>query len=211
VSIRTFVAVLTALIAGAVLAPAATANPANGGFEQGTFAEWSHENTDGSKWKLYENGSRELGMQLGGRTLPKTLGKHSAALVQSGPGHSVLYRSFTVPRRATAITLSTFWINQGGAWLFDGAFDENGIGGAQYFSIDLLKPSASPLSGDKDDVLESVFHPRPATELDSGGWKDLRVAAKPFRGDKVLLRMAEVDNQDHLNVGLDELKVKTKR
>jgi hypothetical protein len=205
--IPTFVA---CAVAAAALAPAALAKPANGGFEQGTFAEWSHQNS-GSKWKLYENDNRHLGTSLGGATLPKTLGEHSAALVQTDPGHGVLYRSLTVPRQATAITMSAFWINDGDEWAFDGAFDEGGIGAVQYFSIDLLKPNADPLSGDKDDVLETVFRPRDSTPFNSGGWKDFRVAAKPFRGDKVLLRLAEADNRGHQNIGLDQLKLRLRR
>ena len=157
-----------------------------------------------------------------GTKLPKPKGKYSPVIDMGGAGHNVLYRTLKVPADAKTLKLKAFWHNAARAWHFAGSF-QNQSDGDQYFSIDLLKPNADPESTKHKDVYKNVFSPdttpytpppplrhgaaRRATRYVSG-WKSLKAKVKRYRGQKVMLRLAESDTLLFNYVGIDDVKFK---
>lgn len=185
------------------------------------------------EWRVYTNDQRVLPdgppLPLGGATLPAPIGKYSSVLVQADPSNGSLSQSFRVGKRARYLSLKTFWLNQAcdrppapasaGAsprgvqcqlWPFTGSFDVAccpPTAGNQYFSIDLVRANASALATDEAETLASGYAPNSATDADSGGWQKVRIPLKGLRGKRVKLRLAAVDNEYFLNVGLDAVRV----
>jgi hypothetical protein len=228
------VGALVALVATLSAAGIAEAKVKNGNFEQGDFSNWKTEAVPGNDWVVYTNKTRDeitSGPLMRGPIptyhLPKTKGKYSPVIAMSGPGHNVLYRTIKVPNGATQLKLQAFWGNQADAWVFSGAFKPE-ADGDQYWSIDLLDPKADPESAKSKDVLANIFKPDPQKAppvmprsygaADRGGsgsktpyissWKKFGVNVKKYRGDKVLLRLAEVDTRTFNYVGIDNVKFK---
>jgi hypothetical protein len=216
-----------ALVAFAGLALAATVAQAkleNPGFESGDFSHWKTKTTpvqvggpmtrhwrgmtSDTRWVLYTEQTREVGTT--GITLPSPQGTFSPVIDQSGPGHNVLYRKIEVPRKAKMLKLRAYWYNDADAFSFAGSFLDP-VPGDQYFSVDLLKAKANPESTKAGDVLEPLLAPEiPETALISD-WIKFGVGLKPYRGDKVMLRLAEVDTRSFNFVGIDKLKVTKKK
>ena len=102
-----------------------------------------------------------------------------------------------------------------------GTFADPGVDD-QYFSIDLIKPTAKPSTSSKSDILETVYRPRkdPVTEMRTtrhrgaavgnyvSDWQPFKTSVKKYRGEKVVLRVAEVSMQNFNYVGIDNVKVK---
>jgi hypothetical protein len=227
-----FVGVLVALVALFAAVGIAEAKVKNGNFEKGNLSNWNSETSaPGNEWVVYTNKTRNditNPMMRGGISvyhLPKTKGKYSPVISMGGPGHNVLYRELKVPKKAKELKLQAFWGNQGSSWVFSGSFKAQNDGD-QYWSIDLLDPSSNPESAKSKDVLANIFKPDPqslppvlprsygsAARGASGSttpyissWKKFSAKVKKYRGEKVLLRLAEVDTQSYNYVGIDNVK-----
>jgi hypothetical protein len=216
--------VLVALAGLALAATGAQAKVENPGFESGDFSHWKTKTTpiagggmtrhwrgmlpSETEWLLYTEQTRKIAGT--GIKLPSPRGTFSPVISQVGPGHNVLYRKIEVPKKAKMLKLQAYWHNGGDTFSFAGSFLDP-VPGDQYFSVDLLKAKANPESTKAGDVLETLLAPEiPETGLVSD-WIKLGVGLKPYRGDKVILRLAEVDTQSFNFVGIDKLKVTKKK
>ena len=206
----------------------------NGNFEKGNFKNWETRNSDAgtlkrgmissNRWRLYTKKTRSVGKTISslayarggspGIRLPKPKGKYSPFIDMNGPGHNVLYRTLKVPSNAETLKLKAFWHNDAGEWHFGGSF-LNPTDGDQYFSIDLLDRKADPESAKKGDVLENIYSPKPkpfnpdpprASSKFVSSWKGYKANVKKYRGDKVTLRLVEVDTLSFNYVGIDNVK-----
>ena len=214
---------LVACVGFGLAAASAEAGLKNAGFESGDFSHWKTKVTpitpDGpapvrqfrgmlgdTQWELYTANSRAVGP---GIVLPKPRGVFSPVIDMTGPGHNVLYRTIKVPRKAKMLKLRAYWHNDADAFSFAGSF-LHPVDGDQYFSVDLLKAKANPESTKAGDVLEPLLAPEiPETALISD-WIKFGAALKPYRGEKVTLRLAEVDTRSFNYVGIDKLKITKK-
>ena len=226
----------TVLVASAAMAGAAeAAKVKNGNFEKGTFKNWKTKVSDSplmtrgvvitpNRWRLYTKQSRVIGGAImrsayrrGGAPaikLPKPKGKYSPVIDMTGPGHNVLYRTLKVPSNAKTLKLKAYWHNDAREWHFGGSFLEPSDGD-QYFSIDLLDENADPESAKKSDLLGHLYSPktkpyspemlRRANQYVSG-WKGYKTSVKKYQGEKVTLRLAEVDSLSFNYVGIDNVK-----
>ncbi|MFN8112606.1 MAG: hypothetical protein U0R51_05345 [Solirubrobacterales bacterium] len=228
------VGALVALVALFAAVGIAEAKVKNGNFEKGDFSGWKTKTSDKSnKWVVYTNKTRDdvtnPPMTRGGAPayrLPKTKGKYSSVIDMDGEGHNVLYRTLKVPKKAKTLKLQAFWGNLAEAWVFSGSFKAQSSGD-QYWSIDLLDPKADPESTKNKDVLANVFKPDPekggpimtrsyrsvprrggsgSTTPYTSDWKKFAVNVNAFRGEKVQLRLAEVDTLLFDYVGIDNVK-----
>ncbi len=216
----------------------ASAKVKNGNFEKGNFSGWSTKTSDsGNRWELYTNKTRSPlpgGVMRGGAppvVFPKTLGKYSPFINMGGRGTNVLYRTIKVPKKAKKLTLKAFWNNTARAWVFNGSFQPV-TDGNQFFSIDLLEAGAKPTSTKNKDVLANLFAPKatdtppvlprrsygrgaPARGLAGtpyvDGWNGYSAKLKKYRGEKVLLRLAETDTLSFNYVGIDDVKIVKKK
>lgn len=222
--IRSTGALVLIAFAGLALAAAgAQAKVENPGFESGDFSHWKTKVTpvdtgpvmrhwrgmapSDTQWQLYTEQTREIAGT--GIKLPSPRGTFSPVISQVGPGHNVLYRKIAVPKKAKMLKLQAYWYNDGDDFSFAGSFLDP-VPGDQYFSVDLLKAKANPESTKAGDVLETLLAPEiPETELVSD-WIKFGAGLKPYRGDKVILRLAEVDTQSFNFVGIDKLKITKK-
>lgn len=192
----------------------------NGDFEKGNFKGWERSQAGNSgnvylydKKLLNDPASAPGALQFAlENQAPKPRGKYSAIIAQDGPGNRALWQVLKLPKQAKSLSLRTFWDNGAGPWTWTGDFEYAGMAlPNQFFTIDLLKAKADPLSGDGPKLLKKVFRPKGDTALDSDGWEKVNIKVRKLAGRKVLLRLAEVDNQGNLAVGLDDVKVKKKK
>jgi hypothetical protein len=204
-------------------ATAFAASIPNGNFEEGNFSGWKKQSKGDGTWFVYTAKNRKV-PGPGGATLPKPFGKYAAALKQSGPGTNYLTHTFRVPSGATTLSLKLFWINQGGPppglvsaqasaeagyWRFPGEWSVTGDR-IQFFTLDLVKPSASGFTTKKSDVVTTILKPKVgSTKARSGGWVTETIDVSRFRGEKIKLRLVEGDNSGYLNVGLDQVEFRS--
>ena len=234
--LATTASALGLLAALALAAPASAGYGAtavkNGNFERGNLSGWTSQGDSIDRvggiaeWRVYSEGDRTLPCPpmspecLGGATLPVPLGRYASVFVQNGPSNGALSQDFRVGKRARYLSIRAFWVNQAGGpqpnglrglgstWPFTGNFDFDPASTPnQYFSIDLVKRNANPLTTSEGDILASGFAPNSATDADSGGWQRVKIPLRKLRGKQVKLRLAAVDNESFLNVGLDSVRV----
>lgn len=224
------VVVAMTMLVGAGAASAAKVR--NGDFETGDYSRWKTKAGSTAEWRIYTNATRDVpgpAPQLrggfAGITLPKTLGSYSPFISMSDPGHNILYRTIEVPDNAKRLSLKAYWHNAAAAWVFDGDFKSMAFGN-QFFSIDLLKKRADPETTRRADVLANLFapdasDPPPNTRPRRGtigsttpyvsGWSRYSARLGPHRGRKVVLRLAETDTLSYNYVGIDNVKIATRR
>jgi len=235
--LATTAAALGLLTALAAAAPASAGYGAaavkNGNFERGNLSGWDAQaGAEGrgqsiAEWRVYSEGDRTLPCPpmspecLGGATLPVPLGRYASVFVQNNPSNGALSQDFRVGKRARYLSIRAFWVNQAGGpqpnglrglpastWPFTGNFDFDPASTPnQYFSIDLVKRNANPLTTSEGDILASGLAPNSATAAESAGWQTVKIPLRNLRGKQVKLRLAAVDNQSYLNVGLDSVRV----
>lgn len=208
-------------------ATALAASIPNGGFENGNFSGWTKKNTaDASQWKIYTAKSRELpGPPNASPLAPRPIGKYASVLEQEEPSTNYLTRTISVPSDATRLTVKLFWVNRGdgpppsvssaplrasvGYWRFPGEWIISGPR-IQYFMLDIVKPSANGFTTKKSDILTTLFRPTVgSTRARSGGWVNESLNVTRFRGSKIKLRLVEADNSGFLNIGLDQLALRS--
>lgn len=214
---KALIASLAILALGASAAYASSIT--NGDFETRNFKDWKIRNTGGGNWIIYDKGNRKMTKPRGGATLPKPYGTFAASIVQGNPSTNYIIRTLEVPADATMLSVKLFWINQGsppptitsaqasevGFWRFPGEWSVS-AGRIQYFTLDLVKPSADGFSTKKSDVLATIFKPKiNSTQARSGGWVTETVNVEKYQGQKIKFRLVEADNSGYMNVGLDNL------
>jgi len=194
----------------------------NGNFEKGNFSGWTTLSSDAAKWKIYDKQHTVVTPPMKadrlnvGIELPKPIGKYSPFIDMFDQSNGFLSREIKIPGDAKSLTLKAFWHNAAERWTQEGTYTNPGPDD-QYFSIDLIKPGASPRTSDEGDVLTNIYAPRkdrgiPEMKVARGNyvndWKTFKTSVKKYRGEKVVLRVAEISMSAVNYVGIDNVKVK---
>ena len=210
------------LVAGLALA----AKPRNGGFESGDFTGWKVTDPGGGNWFVYEGtditgGAPLRGLGPGGDFYEPPRGRYAAAAYQGGPGLNILHRRLRL--KADAVNKLGFFLgykNSQERFYTPDNFDYNGGmapprggGGAepnQQFRIDLLKAKA-PVDTLKDKhILATLYRTRNNDQRRSPYKKlSFNLTEMGLRG-RIQFRVAEVDNQGPLSVGIDNVRLKSR-
>jgi hypothetical protein len=178
----------------------------NGDFETGNFSGWQLNDAPDpptGSWLVY------TGASLGGDPIPAPpQGNFAAAVNQSDPGRHLLYQDLTLPPGGSQYLLSMYvYYDSNAAISSQPNLDFAGPPNQQY-RIDVMRPSAPLDSVASGDILRAVFQTvtgDPPTLAPTVMTTDL----KPFAGQTVRLRFAEVDNQDIFHAATDAVAVKT--
>jgi len=197
-----------ALAVGA--AAIAIAAPSNGGFEQGNLSSWKTLERGGGSWSVYD-AEAVLPRGLGGELPPPPRGQYAARVTQDNPGLNILHRTLR-PKRGAVNKLSLLLAYNNNAPRF---FTPNNFkfGGRpnQQVRVDLVKPGAPLKTLKKKHILKRVFRTKRGASLQRGYFKLAVNLNRLGIKDKFRLRIAEVDNQSPLAVGVDHVKLTSKR
>ena len=182
----------------------------NGGFEVG-FSGWTRVDQVGSEgtWAQQSGTLSPVNMF----TVPGPTGGSNAAMTDAqGPGSHVLYQDFTVPLTLSVATLrfDLFINNHANAFFSPNTLDFSTPTLNQQIRIDIMTTTADPFSVAVADVLMNIYQSQPGNPLVSGYttiMADLTalLAARP--GQTLRLRIAEVDNVNFLNAGVDQVSL----
>jgi len=198
------------------LALAAPVNVPNGGFEEGSFANWQRFDRGGGGWQIYGSIPRGDGPLV---PLPPE-GQNAALLTQEGPGVNILHRVLKLKKNAVnKMKFKLFYDNSANRFFTPGHFKFGGGGGMvpvrrglaakpnQQLRVDLMDPKAKIKSLKEDDILATLLWTKRGDRLQrpyrsvKANMKKLDIDAK-----RVRLRIAEVDNRGEFFVGVDALK-----
>jgi len=178
----------------------------NGGFESnggaGTniFNDWTVENLFGGvgDWLVQTGTTSPLN---GFPVDAPPEGTFAAMTDQGGPGSHVLHQVLAVPAApAVILTCQVFVSNQAGVYFTPATLDFNGEPNQQA-RIDIMNPAA-PIDDVGAGVLLNVFITNPGDPI-LIPYTTVTANLTPFAGTSVRLRVAEVDNQLFMNVGVD--------
>ncbi len=207
---------LLALALNASMASAAKVR--NGGFEH-NLRGWKQNSDPGGKWRSLSGIPEEL-------AAPKR-GDRQAISIQDGPGARILTQKVKLRRkRRHRLSMWVQYDNQAPVWASPNTFDVGlaGINAAsdderprgtplpinQQIRIEVLKGKAPARATRPRQILATVLRTMPGDPLHAG-WTRYRVNLSKFAGRKVKLRLAEVDTQNYLTVGVDAIKIKSKK
>jgi hypothetical protein len=226
--VTTLAATGAALAAAAALAAGAVEN---GNFESGSFAGWEKDGVGGGSWHIYsqtdwddpDNAPPGYVDVLG--EIPAPRGRYSPTLTQGGPSGNVLLHELRIPARAETLKLKLYWATRADRWNFKDTWKPPGEEGENnsYFAVELIDPDANPFSARPKDVLKTIFAPDEGS-LPGGGpmratpsdtaptskrkWVRLHASLERYRGERVTLRLAEIDDIGPIAAGIDDVKIK---
>jgi hypothetical protein len=177
----------------------------NGGFETATFDGWNMQWAGDGAWFIRHAGPLPLsGKGWAGPT------EHDFAAVsdQNDPAAGILYRNIKVGSKKIRLQLTVYYTNYAAGFCTPSSFDPNFAGCNQQFRVDILRNGADPWSASKNDILKSPFKTK-TTNTPSAIGPTLVSANLTGLGDKVILRIAFVANEDVLNATVDNVVVST--
>lgn len=201
-------------LATAGVQPAGVQLP-NGDFERGNLSRWKAVERGDGFWIVYDaedkaNAKPPMDAETFGiSNSPQPRGAFSLTAGQQGPGALSISRHLRIPPDATRLVVWLHWENTAGVWMSTGDFVHAGPSN-QHFRIELLKPRTPPFSTNGGRVLETIFETDGSTPMGSKGWQKLTANLRPLQGRGARIRLAEVDNEGNLAVGIDDLKIKTR-
>jgi len=181
----------------------------NGGFETGTLSGWTVANQTGSfPGSNFFALSGTTTPQSGSTTVVPATGSFYAVSDGSGPEAHALLQSFTVPGPASSVILSfSLFVNSyGGSFVNPIGLDFTD-GANQHARVDILRSTASAFDTGTG-VLQNLY-----LGTDSGAnphaYKNdtFDITSLVGPGGTFLLRFAEVDNQNVLNLGVDNVSI----
>ena len=158
----------------------------NGGFETGTFTNWSKENTSAGDFVI-DDGT----YQPPGPDMPTTpyAGSYSAVSEQSSGGMHVLYQDITLPTNVTSAAL--YWTDR--IRNYASQYASN-----QYFHVEIRDTN--------DTLLQTAFSTQPGDPL-LNNWTNRMFNLAPYAGQTIRLAFVERDNLYYFNVYLDNISV----
>ena len=172
----------------------------NGGVGTNVFGDWIVESLFGGvgDW-LVQTGvtSPANGFPVD----PPPEGVFAAMTDQNGPGTHILHQVLAVPPAGVILTCRVFVNNQALTYFNAGTLNFNVIPN-QHTRIDIMNPAA-PIDDVGAGVLLNVFITNPGAPA-LIPYMAVTANLAPFAGTSVRLRIAEVDNQFFMNVGVDD-------
>ncbi|MFT4048204.1 MAG: hypothetical protein QM648_00005 [Solirubrobacterales bacterium] len=196
------------LAIGAGSASAATI--VNGDFESGDTSGWTivHDSGGAGSWTTYDQADT-----AGDVGLNAPYGQSSALSMQYEISDAAMYQDVALAPGESHVLNLNYWVkNYQPAWLTPDpeSFDvETAAGAIQTARIDVIKPTADPLSADPADVLATVFKPQVGSPLQlpwTAGSADLSA----FAGQTVRLRALFSVTQNAISLGLDNVSITSK-
>ena len=216
-------AALTLSLGGAIISPAAATQELiqNGDFETGTFSPWTVTSQGDSAFYVRPDGSQNNTFQS---TVGPASGSYYAVSDQvsgsnGGNGDAALIQSFTVSAPASSVVLSydMFVDNYADPFAYSptpaGTDLDYNTPNNQQARVDLLTQSASAFSVASSDVLENFYqgsdpvtdpstdNPHPYTHY------SYDITSLVGGGGTFQLRFAEVNNEDNLYQGVDNVSI----
>jgi hypothetical protein len=216
---RFLLAILGQGLAAMLVLPSVStaATTVNGGFETGTLAGWTVYNqvlSPGSgDWFVY---SGTISPLSGSTIAAPPDGTFAATTDQTGPGTHILYQDVALePGFNHTLSFVLYYANRAGR--FATPVESCYLPGCadslhwlalpnQQYRVDIMEPTAHPLSVAASDVLATVFRTNvgdPLTKAPTSMSFDLSA----FAGTTVRLRFAEVDNQGLFQASVDKVAV----
>jgi D-alanyl-D-alanine carboxypeptidase len=177
-------------------------------FESGAITGWQAVGGGSGGWFVYSDGHKAPDPAQSDPNAPFDVpdppqGKFAAVTDMNGPGTRILYRDLRLKGRFT-LQLSVFYTGSGPfsspATLAHDTPEPN-----QQFRIDLVAPSAPIDSVAKSDVLVNLFHTSPGDPARRQP-TEVRLDVSAWAGQTVRLRLATIDNQGPLRVGVDNIR-----
>lgn len=190
------VVLLFAAVAGA---RSTTVN--NFGFEDGNFNLWTVTNTGAGDWFVQQSLTTPISLR-GWRGAVEH--EYGALTDQDNPGSHILSRTITVGK-TTRIEMYVYYKNRADVFCSPASLSEVGPCNQQY-RIDLIKTSAAIDSVAPADVLQNLFQTKPSSKFTLKP-KHLLVKVNGGISGDVVLRFAEVDNQDVFNASVDGIQI----
>lgn len=180
-------------------------------FESGTLANWTSGCKGYGSWYVYTNGSTPPNPD-GTGTAPNPVfavpdppqGNWAAVTDMNGPGNLILYRDLQLDG-SYWLHMTIFYKNMARIFSIPDTLEWEGDRNQQY-RIDLLDPSAPVDSLAEGDVLATVFRTSPGdpASLDPTA---VTFDLSPWVGKTVRLRFANVNNQNAMFAGVDDIRL----
>ena len=188
------------LLAGVASAELVT----NGGFETGDFAGWhvQDQSASGGTWSVYSGTTSPFSSH----PIPAPPeGTHAAISDQTDSASSILYQDVALPPGTTdKLSMSVYYTSY--TTIDAPPSLDYTVMGNQQFRIDVMSPSAPLTSVAPSDILKTIF----ATQTGASETMAPTVFTSDlsaFAGQTVRLRVAQVDNSDYLNAGVDAVSI----
>ena len=187
----------------------------NGGFERGNYNGWSVKEFGGASWGFV------CAIPRGFLLSAPPEGFCAATTDQGDPSVQVLSQVVRLREdRRYRLSYQLTWDNTDAAGPRMGpAPPPNGFitpntlfltGPNQQFRVDVMKPRAPIRSTDPDHVLMKLSRPGPDDPAASD-WERTGANLTQFAGRKVRLRFAVAVTEGRLHLGIDAVKIKTRR
>ncbi len=179
----------------------------NGGFETGDFSGWTVADQAGGSgsWFVYSGTTTPIN---GFTIAAPPQGTFAAVTDQTGGGSHVLYRIVRVPPNAR-LSFFVYYENRVPTFCSPPTLDFTTPCNQQY-RIDLLRSSANPFSVAPADVLRTLFATQPGDPVSLAPTLQ-RFNLSKLAGQRVMLRVAETDNQFFFNASVDRVTLRGKR
>lgn len=214
------VLVLSAAIAAIGVSAAIAAGVRNGGFERG-LSGWDTSERGGGDWASVD---ATRAAAIDPRLLGPKAGEREAVVSQDGPGSNLLLQDLKLKAdRRHRLSLWIQYRNQAPRFASPNTFDVAGVplsgsarGGGpsapdnQQLRVEVIKSSAPIRTVKQKQILATVLRTMPGDRRNSK-WHRYGVNLSRYAGKTVTLRIAEIDNLGPLLVGVDAVKLKSKR
>ena len=176
----------------------------NGGAGSQSFSSWSIAKQSGSLGGFYAQ-TGVVAPITPFAVPPPPVGTFTAMSDQTGPGSSVLYQDVALPSGTSpTFSLRVFVQNQADDYFAPPTLDYTTIPNQQV-RVDIMSPAA-PLFDVGAGVLRNLFVTLPGSPQIQG-YLVIAADLSAYAGQTVRIRVAEVDNQQGLNVGVDAASV----
>ena len=177
-------------------------------FEGGDLSGWGSVGAGAGGWSVYGDSSKSPDAAVIDPGAPLTMpdppeGRHAAVTDINGPGTRILYKDLRLDGRFS-LRMNVFYTGRA-AFSSPETLAHDATEPNQQFRIDLISLSAPIDSVAANDVLLNVFRTSrgdPTTRKPA----DVTVDLSSLAGGTVRLRLAEVDNQGPLRVGVDAIR-----
>jgi hypothetical protein len=176
----------------------------NGDFETGNFSGWntfdSATSVPGEGWFVSNKRLTPINKFNWNGPAQK---EFAAVTDQTAPGSHILYRNIQSGSKMTRVSMLVYYKNRANVFCNPGTLDDT-VPCNQQFRVDILRKGAAPNSMAGGDILLTIFQTKGSSPSSLG---PTQVSAQFVPGQTVMLRIAEVDNQNYFNASVDNVTV----